>query len=229
MLRHTLAVLGLSLCLTGISSAADATFLATDQGDPNAISSFGTAGYDVFDSSLGPLEADPAGLTITNLAPSIYADFNPGYTQFENPQGGGLIQSGVLYYPGVTPGTSLDYVQLTFTATENYILGIYIDNADYPGISPSVLEVSGSGGDSGPINDTLTTRGNLFLFDISGNSGDVLDISGIASSASNPPASSGIGAITFETTSAPEPGTISLLLAGAVGLAWQRRRKQASL
>ncbi len=125
----------------------------------------------------------------------------------------------------------LNFVSLSFTTAENYVLGIYTDNADYSGISPSALrvyQISGTGtGDSGDIANTPSRSGDWFFFNISANAGDVIDIQGIA--VSNPSGASGIGLITFDSgldPVTPEPGTIFLMLSGAACLAvWHRRRK----
>jgi len=191
--------------------------------DPDGDNIYGTAGYDVFDSSARTLLHAPAGVTITRLAPNVFPG-NSGYTLIDNPSGGATITSGVAYFNPVSTGQVLNYASVTFTTAANYVIGIYTDNADFPGISPSALRIyqTNGSGDSGLISNTPGRAGDWYLFNVSANAGDVLNIQGIA--VSNPSGSSGIGIITFDSGLASTlPGiTTTSLPGGTVGTAYSQ-------
>lgn len=237
ILKNACATFCLIACVAGVAQADTISFLGTDPGDgswrttsvakpldPDGDNKYGTAGYDVFDSSAGTLVQTPAGVSITVNAGNLFPG-DEGYTTIDNPSGGSM-ESGVAYYSPVTAGNTATYITLTFTAAENYVLGIYTDNADNADISPSSLRVyqANGTGDSGTISNTPSRTGDWYFFNISANNGDILHVDGLISAGFN---SSGLGVITFDqATATPEPGTVSLLLAaGIAGLGLLRRKK----
>jgi hypothetical protein len=174
--------------------------------------------------SAGELVSNPAGVTVTRLTTSVFPG-DAGYTQIDNPNGGGTITSGVWYNAVSNAGQVDNFASLTFTATEDYVVGIYTNNTDYANISPSDLriqQVSGSGsGDSGLIANNPNREGDWFFFNVDGQAGDVFDISGIATAPGGHPNSDGIGAITFDAAprNVPEPSSWPLFATGLTLLA----------
>jgi len=193
---------------------------------------YGSQGYDVMGSSIGALLSVPTGLSITQMAPYQF-NGNAGYLNIDNPSGG-QITSGVRYFNPVTTGQIEDYVAITFTQAGSYTFGIFTDNANYEGISPSDLRIqqtTGGSADSGLIANTPTRTGEWYFFDVTGSAGDVFTVSGIA--VSNPSGSDGIGVLSIDGYSTiggsviPEPGSLVLLVAGVAGLTLARRRRSA--
>jgi hypothetical protein len=238
-----LAGAGFLLVAFGVGSAraGSVSFLGADLGDPNWRESsyvkpinpggnniYGNAGYAVLGSSIGQIISSPAGVTLNLQAPNEF-DGNSGYTTIDDPLGPGLITSGVLYYSPAVGGQVDDYASLTFTESANYVIGIYTNNTDFASISPSSLRIDetvGGGADSGVIATNPNRNGDWFFFDVSGQAGDVFEISGIANPPNGDPPSDGIGVITFDGGVVPEPNDWVLLLAGAgaicAALRWRR-------
>ncbi len=187
--------------------------------DPDGDNVYGTAGYDVLYSQNGNLQSLPTGVSVTQLAPGLYPG-NGGYTVIDNPATpGSTIISGVGYFGGITPGAAYDFVSVSFSANAKYVMGIYSDNTDYAGISPSALrvyQVSGGTADSGLITTAGTRNGDWYFFNISANAGDVFHIQGIAQS--SPPGSSGIGIVTFDSGQGKTFQTITFAQPASVDL-----------
>jgi hypothetical protein len=189
---------------------------------------YGSDGYYLFGGTPANVASTPSYATVANLT-NWTAVANPGFVQLDNPQGAGLISSGLWFV--FTPGNLAiedDFARITVTQAKSFRVGILTNNVNASAASPDQLRIRqtvGGAVNSGAINSSVNTLGDWFFFDISNAKvGDIFVVSGrnVTSRTEN-----GIGAITFDSIAsvAPEPGTLMFLALGMVGgiaLRWRR-------
>jgi hypothetical protein len=175
----------------------------------------------------------PAYATVAVNAPNSFDAASLSgvtYTSLDNPNGVGVLETGVHYYGSAVTGTEQDFYTITLTQAADFRLGMITDHTDFAAISPSQLRVRQTVG--GSANSGLITTidrdldGDYYFFDITGGqAGDTFVVSGVVSTFPDgtPPGarSNGLGGITFDTI--PEP-SISIL--GGLGLVALLRRRR---
>ena len=165
---------------------------------------------------------------VTSLVPnsSVYAG-NSGYAFIDNPattpgSTPSLLQSGTLNPNAGIGGTTVD---LSFTFGANVPgevqVGLMIDNLDFTGFNPSSLQVVevGGPGASAVVSTTAPEYNDRIpdwlLFDIQPMPGATYQV--IAGGA--PDGTAALGAVSFDSTTVPEPSTFGLAAIGAAFIA----------
>ncbi|MEI2608159.1 MAG: choice-of-anchor Q domain-containing protein [Candidatus Promineifilaceae bacterium] len=167
---------------------------------------YGTDGFYLFGGHTPPptRTAPPAYATVTQRPGTLLFAGNASYIYYDNPDltGSGPVAnviSGVVYsQPGANIPT--EWVDITFTRSGYYRIGIITDNADFVGISPlnfRFQQITGGTVDTGYVAASTDRDRDIdhYLFDIEATAGDVYRVSG----QSDPlHASNGIGGIFFD-------------------------------
>jgi hypothetical protein len=202
---------------------------------------YGTDGYSFFNvDRVSAASGQPFGQNLRESLPSYISNVNGASSAFSAGGFSYLFMDDPLAIPGpavadVRSGLAVNHAQSdaettlmnivlgAVLPTAGFRLGVFIDNGDNAVLTPTMLRVSGSGGDSGLISTTAANiDGDMYFFDILGATpGSLLYIS--ARSGATTVAT--IGGITFDTIPIPEPSSLALLAFGMISL-WFFRTKR---
>jgi hypothetical protein len=190
---------------------------------------FGADGYSVAGAQ-GSVSR-PTYLTSLTSNGAVYGG-NSNYRQIDNPsvaygQPVSLIRSGTLNpFPGTNNAATTYTLTIGANAPALLQVGVMVDNLDIAGFNSRTVQLSGTGATGTPSVDLSGTAYNnrvvdWIFFDIASPvTGEVFTIQNFG----GPNGCACVGAIAFDSTSAPEPMSAALLGVGLLGLAAYRRR-----
>lgn len=169
---------------------------------------YGTDGYVVVTSPGGDLARNPAYASATRLATYTFYSGDqttPQYVAIDNPAGGSMF-TGIWMSTGTADLEEQPLAQITITAAASFRLGVLVDQADYPDLSPKSLRLRQTQGgtvDTGLVDSYSEPNldGDWYFFDIrEAQPGDTFVLSGTNLRAGGPfQDGNGIGGLTFDS------------------------------